>query len=247
MQFKIKLSADRKVQQVKREKNSFGIPAIKTCPGSTEACIAVCYATSGFFRMPNAKKMYQDNFVQLKTMISAGEKGIEIAANEFVKQIKKEVKGNIFRWNIGGDIFKPEYLEIQVRVAEKMPDITFWTYTRSFDEVVEWYQKYNRGENAVPKNFKLNLSFDRFNIERKEKGVLATKRSPYNIPTYMGPLESKPFVEKELSQYKWITCPVDIGKLPLQSGCVKCKLCFADNMKGKIGIYFPIKKRGKVK
>jgi hypothetical protein len=25
---------------------------------------------------------------------------------------------------------------------------------------------------------------------------------------------------------RWTDCPVDVGKLPLESGCAKCKLCW---------------------
>jgi len=236
----IKLSQDRKVQGKKGERNSFGIPAIKTCPGATESCKAVCYAKKGFFAMPIQKNFYQANYETLKLWLMT--LSVEECAERFAKEIEKNNRSGIFRWNIGGDIFESKYLEMMVKIAYLLPRIRFWVYTRSFDIFINYMKGNNISRGHLPRNLSVIASYDKDNVDwrYKSNGISARDIGKYFYTvTYMG---DKKAAQKAFPDRKWITCPADAGKIELQSACAKCKLCFNTKKHNEIAIHFPTTK-----
>lgn len=218
----IKLSQDRKVAGVPGERNSIGLPCIDTCPGATSVCKSVCYAKRGFMIMPNAVKVYQDNYDAIRFCLVTG--GIDFCARQLVGEIKKNNKSGYFRWNISGDIFNKEYSTVINLVALLLPEIKFWIYTRSFEFIAS---------SIIPENLQLIASFDKDNYEKHKEF-----RFRKILPSFLGSLKD---AQKMKNVKKWIPCPVDSGKIPLAGGCIKCKLCI--NPPKEIGILFPVKEK----
>jgi hypothetical protein len=218
----LKLSQDRKVMGVPRERNSIGLPFLTTCPGATSVCKSVCYTQKGFMAFDTCKKMYQDNYDYIKWCLMFG--GIDYCANQLAVEIKKYNKSGFFRWQISGDIFSRDYSAVIAEVAAKLPDIKFWVYTRSLDLFcVDWINK---------SNLQVIISFDRENITTR----FGTFGFDVILPSYLGDIkEAKEF----RPQTKWITCPQQLGKIDLAGACVKCKLCIKPPK--NIGIHFIIK------
>jgi hypothetical protein len=233
----IKLSSDRKVQGIAGEKNSFGLPALKTCPGKTHVCGLVCYANKGFFRMPNAEKQYEHNLQTTNLLLSMG---TEIASNIFAEEIRKENKSGIFRWMIGGDIYNAKMFDLVIETARKTPEITHWIYTRSFKIIFD----YDFEHKGLPKNLKLNLSFDKVNVHKPIYQWVEGLRVEHQVRPYLHTITWLGVEDAEpklwFGNRKWITCPVDGKTLALEGGCMNCKLCFNGSGR-KYGIFFPIR------
>jgi hypothetical protein len=216
----LRLSQNRKIMGVKGERNSIGLPVIKTCPGATEVCKSVCYAKKGFMAFDNAQNMYEENYKAIKFNLMMG--GIKYCAEQLATEIKKYNKSGFFRWQISGDIFSYNYGWVVKEVAKLLPEIKFWIYTRSFHYI---------SPGAAPNNLQIIASFDKENCD-KYKYFIFWKV----LPSYMGTLEeAKAF----LPDKKWITCPQQLDKIELTGACIKCKLCISP--KPNTGIHFIIK------
>ena len=197
----IRLSQDRKVQGFPKEKNSFGLPVFTTCPGRTKACEAVCYAKRGTFTFPAAKKMYQENYGALQTILL--KMPVVEAGAYFAKEIEKHNRGGIFRWNISGDVFSTRYWSMMIYIAMILPKITFWVYTRSFDEI-QW------AKTCVPENLRVILSFDKDNKSRA-KNSFVNAVCDDRLISWMGDIKE---AKKVFPSRKWFTCPELTKKIP---------------------------------
>lgn len=101
---------------------TFSLPAIKTCPGSTKFCKSLCYATNGFYNMPNVQTALDDahkatrktNFTDLVTA--------DIAWHNVRK----------VRIHASGDFYSAAYVEKWVEIATKARSTVFLVYTRSW-------------------------------------------------------------------------------------------------------------------
>jgi hypothetical protein len=103
---------------------SFGLPAIKTCPGAG-ACKKLCYACSGNYFYPNVTEAqarrqraamgdYMDFIGQINYELGEGKK-----------------RAKAVRIHDSGDFFNQEYLERWMELAQENPDVTFYAYTKS--------------------------------------------------------------------------------------------------------------------
>lgn len=98
----------------------FSLPAIKTCP-NCENCKKTCYARKAEKRYPNVLPCREVNLTASKA------KDFE---NRMVALIKWK-KFKIFRIHESGDFYSQEYADRWTRIAERCPDVAFWTYTKS--------------------------------------------------------------------------------------------------------------------
>lgn len=225
----IKLSQDRKVQGIKREKNSFGLPAISTCPGRTPTCEEKCYACKGMFTFRAARTMYKENYGALRTML------LKMPIQEATACMRKEIidnnKSGIFRWNISGDVFSARYWQLILNIAHNTPQITFWIYTRSFKEI-QW------AKFSIPQNLKVILSFDKDNKVGKKSNFIQAIMGG-RLVSWMGNIQE---ARRSFPNRKWFTCPELSGKIELQGACAKCRLCFNHPKPGNFGVHFPTNK-----
>lgn len=109
----------------------FGIPAdtdfehngvqYNTCPGAL-ACRGICYAKTGFYIMPNVRKAkeynlnasLQDTFVQ-----------------DAISDLRRMRKVNTVRIHDAGDYYNQEYFNKWCQIAQALPHIIFYSYTKA--------------------------------------------------------------------------------------------------------------------
>lgn len=253
----LRLACDRKVRFYTTHENSYGINAGPpelggTCPGCTRGnggcfhipagkknptcyayCIAKCFKGAGKVLDDNTKKLQGleadirkelvDTFADFKSKTKA-----------WCERHNKDWKDYAyFRLHWSGDVFNLQYANALQSAMKKFPDITFWTYTRTF----KYVDVLMRASNLI-----LYLSADACNwddVIKCWKTNKMWKSRKYKI-AYMG---------KELSDYetkiedlkrsdkaltKWLNdtritcCPVDAGRMPLEGGCSKCRQCITE-------------------
>lgn len=114
---------------------NFGIPALKTCP-SKDICGKYCYANKGAFIWPQVKAAYEYRYQATRKADF-----IEVATSTLAKKRATHV-----RTHDSGDFYNKEYLYKWFAIAEKMPEKTFYAYTKRVKLLKEnWTNK--------PKNF----------------------------------------------------------------------------------------------
>jgi len=99
---------------------SFNIPAKLTCPGMTKTCGEKCYAYNYMRAYTNVDKKYKRNLAFAN-------------GDEFVMHMIEEIPDCCeFRIHVSGDFYSPEYVYRWIEIAANRPDVTFYTYTRSW-------------------------------------------------------------------------------------------------------------------
>lgn len=97
---------------------TFNLPAIKTCPNATDACLTYCYAQHGNFNRLQVKERHEFNLTETKK-------------DSFIEQLTKELKyRKYFRWHSSGDIYNEEYLDKIYQVILNTPNTFHLIYTR---------------------------------------------------------------------------------------------------------------------
>jgi hypothetical protein len=103
--------------------HTFSLPAFATCPGSTLACLAACYALGNLFRMGPSLRRYQANW----------ENALDEAA--FARSITAEIRWKLvktLRIHVAGDFFSIAYIRAWIRIAKSCKQTRFLFYTRSW-------------------------------------------------------------------------------------------------------------------
>lgn len=189
---------------------SLNLPAIKSCPGSTAACEAVCYANRGRYLM-NGKWVTDHNWDVLQG---------DVTAVERIKWPMKSIKNH--RLLGSGDLYSVPFARSMFRMCDQNPDAGFWMYTRSFAVLREILE-----ERAVPKNLVLFISADECNVAEAES--MATL---FDLPVaYMGK-EVRPDVDA-------FVCPktngsehIKLSRRVAETACQKCRFCIENSKPG---------------
>lgn len=98
------------------------LPPLTTCPGKTEYCSKVCYATKGFFRMSNVQKSLAANYATTES-------------DDFINQVNAQIKKQklkALRIHPAGDLYSNEYIDKWITIVKDNPNVRFWVYTRSW-------------------------------------------------------------------------------------------------------------------
>lgn len=231
----LKLSSDRKTapfvvwHQAKRywspvARNAFGLPAIDTCPGSTEACREVCYAQKTPY--PSMTALLQHNYALLSAASYDGMVALleDLIAAYRVDHAKAERRSGrtldkIFRIHWSGDFFSETYADAWGAVIATNPDIAFWGYTRS-----DFALKLDRLENCV-----MFASMD----DSTDEAFRASATSAGVRVAYMG--------VPEHTDRRTLVCPA-VGK-SLTKGdrgyCAACTYCYQTGPT-RVDVAFPI-------
>jgi hypothetical protein len=228
----LKASSDRKTQAYPTQRNTFGtLPGRAevggTCPHATlgeGGCrhvkkgrkTATCYVDNLVRAYPGVKGVLQHNTDELLT--ASHERRVELFITEFERFYSDEIRRDKckefwYRVHWSGDVPDEGYAWALREAIEASPFLRFWGYTRSLFSVpilagtprLRWY-----------------ISADDVNFDEAwavYQKYLVDKHVNNIHFCYMGK-EKKPGYEKAL-----IGCPVDDGRLELQGGCHKCKLC----------------------
>jgi hypothetical protein len=125
---------------------SFDLPAKVTCPGATELCASKCYAFKLASAYPNVGRKYLRNQ--------------EFANSaKFVRYMIDNIPRKCeFRIHVSGDFYSVEYIQKWKAIAKARPDVTFYTYTRSWRIEELWFVLMEL--NALS-NVNVNLSVDK--------------------------------------------------------------------------------------
>jgi len=99
----------------------WSLPPIKTCPKSTDECENFCYALKSWKQYPNVRKAWNRNLKQTK------EDGFVEA---MVDKIKRYRKLTAVRIHVSGDFYSQDYFDKWVKIANKLPEVKFYSYTR---------------------------------------------------------------------------------------------------------------------
>jgi hypothetical protein len=136
---------NRKIIKNKLNTATFGLQAIKTCPGKGE-CQKECFATVGNYNFPVVKNKQEER-------LKASKK------KNFVKTISEEiVELNVgaVRIHDSGDYYSDKYLQKWIEIAEQNPKVIFYSYTKS----VHFFKKdYNTWKVSLPSNFVTTFSY----------------------------------------------------------------------------------------
>ncbi len=196
---------------------TWSIPAIKTCPGSTEACRSVCYADTGFFVSRSVSSSHQRNLELSKQ-------------DDFVKNAIKDLKSKkskVVRVHVAGDLYDAEYALKWFEIMKACPDKRFFIYTRCWR--VPEIEPILRGI-AKLSNVRLWYSLDK--DTGKPKHIPSGVRLAYMMlsdtdkPRYECTLffrDNRRGVLKKVGS--GMVCPVENGATP-DMNCEKCKFCF---------------------
>lgn len=99
---------------------NFGIPALKTCP-SKDICGKYCYANKGAYAWPQVKAAYEYRY-----QMTRKPEFIQLAIDALSKKRKLEK----VRIHDSGDFYNKEYLYKWFAIANAMPHIEFYAYTK---------------------------------------------------------------------------------------------------------------------
>lgn len=124
---------------------SFSTMPICTCAGDVP-CRKDCYAVKLARIFKTVRKTWEAN----TEAVQAGRYD-EIAADiiEYIQTRKTPVTA--FRWNVSGDIYDADYLDMMIYVAHVLPQVTFMAFTKKYALV-----PLDRSE--LPDNLKIVLS-----------------------------------------------------------------------------------------
>lgn len=118
------LTQNSKIKKTSKENNAkvfnFGIPSQNTCIGAKD-CLKFCYASKGAYSWPIVKKAYEYRLEQTK------KDDFPLIMLEEI--IKKEA--TYVRVHDSGDFYSREYLHKWFKIADSLPHVTFYCYTKS--------------------------------------------------------------------------------------------------------------------
>jgi hypothetical protein len=229
----LKLSGDRKVtplsrwstvkktgKQVAKPKvfNSFGLPALGSCPGFTEWCKQVCYAFNLQRAWSNVDALVQHNLELLRSCGSNVNRMTELLTT-LVNSVNWHGTDKVFRWHWDGDIFSLFYSHAIANTCRNTPDVQHWLYTRSFDFVVPLLD--------IP-NLTVYLSVDSHN--QKEAKRLYKRHPSLRIAACANTWDESESIVRAVTGRNAPRCPELTHKVPLvtsegKGACVECGLC----------------------
>lgn len=144
-----KLAADDKIAFV-----VFSLPAVRTCPGATVECMKNCYARRDErFIGTRAGRIINEILSRRDDFEMVLEDAIRRAVYTKKGDRRKKFAGKeiVFRIHESGDFYSDRYMKAWFHIAAKFPEITFFTYTKSF-------KIYERCMNEKPDNFTVRAS-----------------------------------------------------------------------------------------
>ena len=182
---------------------AFNLPIEQTCNHACECySTGACYACGGFYQYKSNMFLYAENLKYFLTVDS------DTFVSEMVKEILKSGL-RIFRWFTCGDIVNYRFFECMIKVASRLPFVTFWSYTKKY-AIVNKYIDQN-GINSIPGN--LTIIFSHW---LNNNGTYFPMDNKYNMPTS----EFIPFGKEELLKEVNHVCPCSDPDIFVN--CVNC-------------------------
>lgn len=126
------LTQNTKLKKTSKELNkrvfNFGITAYKTSTGKVVCpfagiCVNYCYADKGAYKWKNVAPAFEKRYNITKT-------------KEFIKLMTDEIKRkkvDFLRIHDSGDFYSKKYLNKWLTIAQDLPNVKFYAYTKSHD------------------------------------------------------------------------------------------------------------------
>jgi len=238
----IKPTEDSKTKFVPHQRNTFGMapgpewscPFATTGPGGcwSDGKKKTCYV----WKLAQFRKKMRENLENNFNLLSSckGKRRIEILVHEFRRfQFENGTEGKFYRLHWSGDIFSPDYAEDLMKACGEVPEVTFWNFTRNFDQdVVEKIVKHK------PENLVQYLSADAVNVGRaldvykEHPDVFSMSYMGDSLEPFEKLWDEAGFGDKPIRQ-----CPSNFEHSSVEYMCKKCKTC----LKG-ICVFFKTRK-----
>lgn len=205
----------------------WSIPAARTCPGATAACLGSCYALQGHYAWPSVQESHRRNLEASQSPEFAAWAIAQIRASPLTK----------VRVHVSGDLYSPEYTLKWHKIIGACRNKTFWMYTRSW-RMPAFLPALRRL--AKHENLHLWLSTDAHAtkppyIKHARVAFMArtddeARRRPKRTDLIFR--DNDQTVMKSVGGVQ--VCPAEIGKIHRTSGelyhmtCSQCKICFTE-------------------
>ena len=158
-------NANRKLQKLQKRIGkrvySFNLPAGHSCPWALDCFSKAdkvtgkitdgsamkfrCYASSLEALYPSVRKMYHNNYEEIK----AFKGNADMISEALLSAMPK--KAEVIRIHTSGDFFHQSYFQAWIKVALARPDVIFYAYTKALAFWITY-------KNTIPKNFRLTAS-----------------------------------------------------------------------------------------
>ena len=102
--------------------HNWSIPAIKTCPGSSEACRSVCYAAKGYYCYASTREAHNSNYRLTRRA-------------EFPFRLMEQIESENIRTvriHAAGDFYSTAYVDDWRNIVQACRQTIFYAYTRSW-------------------------------------------------------------------------------------------------------------------
>ena len=195
-----------------------------SCQGCCDGCESFCYAIHGAQQhhnsvLPSVIKnlmLYRHDPVRFENELDSE-----------LSNWKSDEK--IFRWHASGEIESYDYLEMMMRIAEKHPEVKFYSYTKRFKMI----EKYLDNHGDFPSNFVWNLSVwennlveSGFNMNYIDKVQRFEWKDNISVEDYNHSIHCMSVEHTGKTSGK-------LGRLNHNMNCRKCGLCWKGKCKGK--------------
>ena len=151
---------------------------LNTCPGAGK-CVIPCYALHGFYRMNDGKVTKLARRLQL--LVDNPDKYEAMAfdeADSAAYMANKKGKILFVRWNDAGDFFDDEYLNIAIRVTNKLRQKGLKVQSYAYTKVASAFKKGD--ENDIIMNFSSGANFAE---KIKMKDLIKQAKMSETVPT----------------------------------------------------------------
>ncbi len=149
---------------------NYNLPIEYTCDHNAPCYKdGVCYAENGCYMFASNQAGYSEN---LNYFNACTDKEF---ADSVAWYLMKE-KLSLHRWFTCGDIPNARFLSCMCMIAEMMPNVEFWSYTKKY-RLVNQFCDDNGGRSAIPSNLKIIFSH-----WMNDDGSYYPMDNPYNFP-----------------------------------------------------------------
>ena len=208
----------------------WSLPAVLTCPGRTQLCERLCYAT-------------KHRFSTGRYLWSVMQNWITATLPFFVLWMVTRLtvlRAKTVRIHVSGDFFSPEYVRKWISVAKYVPGTTFYAYTRSWRVKDGGKMRKALEDFAALPNCYLWYSADRESgMPKRAAGqhvrIAYLAVSKDDIPPPDADLVFRDYRIRKGDVCKKLNgvtvCPEENG-VGKHIGCSKCRICFTQPRRG---------------
>lgn len=170
---------------------NYNLPIEYTCDHNAPCYKeGICYAEGGCYMITSNQAGYSENLNYFNACKDS----------EFIDSVAwylVQEKLALHRWFTCGDVPNPRFLHCMVEIANRLPNVKFWCYTKKY-ALVNGYCDRNGGRSAIPSNLKIIFSH-----WLCDDGHYWPMENPYNFPTS----EFIPLGKEELAETVTHICP----------------------------------------